>query len=208
GGESVLMYKIIDWWEDCSSNRKQIFHMKPDSFETQQAFEQRKKKAFEQYKDCDRLKGKNLKYSISSDVQIVYEKKNQELRMMFDEEIASLIDLNSQNLNDSGSLVFKCIRLNEKTFSTSDIFNCGYAKIDKNTFVFMNISSKDALKIKKNCPEISAVIKGNIGSMENSRIIFQDPVKSSEYPPVSISLYHINDGKVFMEYVLDSKRLD
>lgn len=207
-GESVLMYKIIDWWEDCSSNRKQIFHMKPDSLETQQAFEHRRKKALKQYKDCDRLKGKVLEYNIRGEVQIEYQKENQELHMIFDEDIGSLMTLNSQRLNESASPVFKCIRLNEKIFSTSDIFNCGYAKINKNNFLFINISPEDAVKIKKNSSEIGALIKGNIGGMENSKIFFQDSIKNSEYPPVSLSIYYINTGKVFMEYLMESINSD
>ena len=207
-GESVLMYKIIDWWEDCSSNRKQIFYMKPDPLETQQAFEQRRKKALEQYKDCDQFKGKLLEYNITGNVQIEYKKETQELHIIFDEDIGSLLILDSQTDKNPGSLIFKCIKLNEKNFSASDMFNCGYAKINKNTFFFMNISPEDAVKIKKNSSEIGAVIKANIVGMENSRIIIQNPVKNSEYPPASISIYDINTGKVFMKYILESNNSD
>ena len=154
--EPVLMYKIIDWWEDCSLNRKHIFNMKPDASETQQAFEQRKKKAFSQYKDCDSVNGKVLKYNIIDKVNIEYHKEKQELNIIFDEDIAVLLTGNRQSGSEPASLVFKCIRLNEKTFSPSDIFNCGYAKINKNILVFMNISPEDALKIKNKGPEIGA----------------------------------------------------
>lgn len=149
-GESVLMYKIIDWWEACSSNRKQIFYMEPDKFENHERFELRRKKALEQYKDCDRLKGKVLEYTIKGDIQVEYQKENKELHMIFDEEdIGSMLYLNSNILNKSASRVFKCIRLYEKHFSPSEISNCGYLKIHNNTLIVMDISPDDAEKIKK-----------------------------------------------------------
>lgn len=205
--EPVLMYKIIDWWEDCSSNRKHIFNMKPGNSEKQQVFEQRREKALLQYKDCDKFIGKSLEYNIIAKVEFDYQKDKKELNMVFGEDIAALLTGNRDLDNKPDLLVFKCIRINEKTFSASDIFNCGYAKINKNTLVFMDIPHDDAAKILKRGPEIGAVIKGVIGGLENNRIIFRNSSKNPEISPAMLTIYepdkNFKTRNIFMEYILE-----
>jgi len=158
--------------------------------------------------ECDWLCGKTVTYTYLENVRIGYDEVRMTLRLRMDDGFADQLSLFKPGKPCAGPSQLQCTRLNGKYFGKGRAARVS----DWNGFVFDNIAKAQARLLESMRKDISLVLEGKIGGLQNDGKIALHPADTflrncprvSEDPsigyPIRLNIVHAGTNEKMATY--------
>ena len=179
--QPVLLYKIINWWNNCL----------PD--------------------DCDLFCGKTIFYTDQGNVNIEKDTPGSDLKLRMNGEFAEMLVPFRQSEAFFGPNRLQCKWLNEKYFGDGTAEDLKDTASDQSEFRFKSVSEVHVQLLKKVEKDIGVVLKGVIGGLIDSKIALhragkmpndclESNANNQEQFPISLMIVNAQTKEVLAEY--------